>query len=400
MSLASDSAPSPEEHILLLIARAEDATDVTGVLQNAGFACVSVDSLDALVVALQEGAGVLVVDEERITERAIRLLATALSQRAPWSNLPIVVLTDGDPASIQRLDELNLFGPATSSNVTILERPVHAATLTTVVRSALRARRRQYEVRDLLAHLESTNEQLRDAQSALQQANDTLEDRVTTRTHQVRRLARALTAAEQRERTRISQILHDHLQQLIHGAKMWADLLVSEGEDAPPEASSRIPKLLEEAIETTRSLAVDLNPPVLRSEGLIPALHWLVERMQERHGLTVTLEIPDTLRVPETELRDLLFRVTRELLFNVVKHAGVDTATVRAASSPNTCEVEVLDEGQGFDPTLLDNANDTAEHFGLVSARERLDLLGGRLKVTTAPGQGTRIRAQVPLHLD
>jgi len=395
----SSSPVSPEEHVLLLLAPTEDTTDVTVVLQDAGFACVSVPSLDALIDSLQDGAGVLVVDEARITERAIRLMGTAMAQREPWSNLPIVVLTTGSPESIERLDNLNLFGPATSSNVTILEHPVHDTTLITVVHSALRARRRQYEVRDLLTHLQSTNEQLREAQTALQTANETLEERVATRTQQVRTLAIALTTAEQRERTRISQILHDHLQQLLHGAQMWASLLATEDQESPPEAPSRITELLRDAIETTRSLAVDLSPPVLRDEGLIPALEWLADRMHERHGLTVDLNVAQNLSVPEAELRDLLFRVTRELLFNVVKHAGVSTATVQVSSATDACTVEVVDEGTGFDPSRLGTHIDSENHFGLVSARERLSLVGGDLSIDTSPGKGTRVSVQVPLHL-
>lgn len=394
------SAPlSPEERILLFLAPTTDTTDVAAVLQGAGFACVSVSSLDALVNTLPDGAGVLVVDEKRITERATKLLATAMAQREPWSNLPIVVLTSGSPSSIERLDDLNLFDPATSSNVTILERPVNATTLITLTHSALRARRRQYEVRDLLSHLQSTNEQLREAQSALQRANETLEERVTTRTQQVRTLAIELTAAEQRERTRISQILHDHLQQLLHGAQMWANLLISEEDETPPEAPTRIRELLRDSIETTRSLAVDLSPPVLRSEGLVPALEWLADRMHERHELTVTLDVATELRVPETELRDLLFRVTRELLFNVVKHAEVATATVQVASTTDACTVEVVDDGTGFDPARLDTHTDSDNHLGLVSARERLALVGGDLSIDTAPGEGTRVSVEVPLHL-
>lgn len=399
LTVYMSSAPvSPSEHILLLLAPSEDTTDVAAVLREAGFACTSVPSLDALVEALQNGAGVLVVDEERITKRAIRLMATAMVHREPWSNLPIVVLTAGAPVSIERLDALNLFGPATGSNVTILERPVHPTTLTTVVHSALRARRRQYEVRDLLTHLQSTNERLRDTQAALQTANETLEERVAARTRQVRTLATALTTAEQQERRRISQILHDHLQQLLHGAKMWATLL-TENEDPPPEAPTRITELLREAIEATRSLAVDLSPPVLRDDGLVPALHWLANRMHERHGLTVDLDVESDLRVPDTELRELLFRVTRELLFNVVKHAEVDTATVRLTSTTDACSVEVIDEGTGFDPARLDTHIDAENHFGLVSARERLALVGGTLSIDSSPGQGTRGSAQVPLHL-
>ncbi|MFO8098407.1 MAG: sensor histidine kinase [Salinibacter sp.] len=388
---------SPEERILLLLAPAEAMVSVATVLGDAELACVLVPSLDALVELLQDGAGVLVVDAECITERAIRLLATALSQRAPWSNLPIVVLTDGTPASIERLDALTLFGPATSVNVTILERPLHAATLTTVVRSGLRARRRQYEVRALLNHLASTNEQLRATQAALQTANATLEERVATRTEQVRTLALALTAAEQRERTRISRILHDHLQQLLHGAKIWADLLVADGALAPPEAPTRVRDLLQDAIDTTRSLAVDLSPPVLRNEGFRPALAWLAQRMQDHYDLTVTLEPPTLPLEPDADLRDLLFRVTRELLFNVVKHAGVNAATVHVSSSADAYVVDVIDGGIGFDCERQAARSDAGNHSGLGNARTRLDLVGGTLSVDTAPGEGTRVRVQVPL---
>lgn len=383
------------ERILLLTSTAARAQTLTSPLEASDHATVAFTSLSSLIDTLQEGAGVLLVDEDAITERASRLLATAMAQREPWSNLPIIVLTDGTAPSIERLDQLGLFGPATSTNVTILERPVHEATLKTVVRSALRARRRQYEVRDLMQNLQATNQKLRESQQALQDANDSLEERVAARTKQVRDLALALTRAEQQERSRISELLHDHLQQLIHGARIWAETLATDGPDASPEAPTRILDLLDQALDTTRSLTVELSPPVLQEKGLPAALDWLAQHVADTHNLHLQLDVPQTLQVEAEDLRTLLFRSARELVFNVVKHADVDTARLRARRTAGSCVIEVVDDGRGFDPDCLEE--DADAHFGLFSVRERLSLVGGQLTIDSAPGDGTRARIEVPL---
>ncbi len=398
----SQSAPPPSqssvaERVLLFIPPAARSEDIATVLEAIEAPCASFTDLEPLVDTLEEGAGTLLVDEAAITKRAARLLASAMAQREPWSNLPILILTTGEPDAIERLDRLNLFGPATASNVTILERPVHEVTLRTVVRSALRARRRQYEVRELMYDLRSTNEQLRESQAALQAANETLEERVEARTEQVRDLALALTTAEQRERTRISEVLHDHLQQLLHGARIWAGTLFQDGAEALPEAASRMRELLNEALDTTRSLTVELSPPVLQDKGLPAALDWLAEHVAKTHDLRLTIDVAEPLHVSEEDLRTLLFRSVRELVFNVAKHAGVDTASVSAHRTDDHCVIEVEDEGTGFDPDALDDTGDPDAHFGLFSVRKRLDLVGGELTIDSAPGEGTRMRLEVPL---
>jgi signal transduction histidine kinase len=402
MPVSSDPVSSPPqssvtERVLLLTPPDAPAAEIPDVLRATEVPCEPFTTLSPLVETLQEGAGALIVDEDAITDQAARLLASAMAQREPWSNLPIIILTDGTPDAIERLDQLDLFGPASSSNVTILERPVHEVTLKTVVRSALRARRRQYEVRDLMQNLQATNERLRESQAALQAANETLEERVAARTEQVQELALALTTAEQRERARISEILHDHLQQLIHGARIWADTLTRDPNEAPAEAADRILDLLDEALDTTRSLTVELSPPVLQEEGLPEALDWLADHVAETHGLQLHTDVPADLRVAEADLRTLLFRSARELVFNVVKHAEVDTASLRAAQAEGRFVIEVEDEGTGFDPEQLDEAGDPDAHFGLFSVRKRLDLVGGRLSLDSAPGEGTQARIEVPL---
>lgn len=382
---------------MLLAATPDRADRLSALLRGVHDSVAAFTALPALTEALEAGAGTLVVEEDAITKRAVRLLSSAMARRAAWSNLPIVILTTGEPEAIERLDRLDLFGPATASNVTILKRPVHEVTLTTVVQSALRARRRQYEVRDLMDDLRSMNEELRTSQAALQSVNETLEERVRTRTEQTRRLALALTAAERRERARISELLHDHVQQLIHGARIWAETLGDQLGDDPPEALEQLSALLRDAGEAIRSLSVELSPPMLQSDGLGPALRWLASHVESLHGLQLTVDLPSPLEVPTEDLRTLLFRSVRELVFNVVKHAGVDTATVRARCDEATCVIEVQDEGAGFDPDALTEDAGPNGHFGLFSIRERLDLVGGTLTIDAAPGAGTRARIEVPL---
>lgn len=400
------SSPSPlsssieapaTDRILVLTPSASAGAAITDVLAATQVPYEFFTRLEPLVDTLEEGAGALLIEEDAITERASRLLSSAMVHREPWSNLPIIILTTGTPEAIERLDDLDLFGPATASNVTILERPVHQVTLKTVVRSALRARRRQYEVRDLMQNLKATNEQLRHSQTALQEANETLEERVEARTQQVRELALALTAAEQRERARISEVLHDHLQQLLHGARIWANTILNNPDTAPEEAPERILELLDDALETTRSLTMELSPPMLTEEGLLAALEWLASHVSETHGLTLRLEGPDELEIPEPELRTLLFRSVRELVFNVVKHADVDTARVRVHLLADGCRIEVSDEGRGFDPEQLEADQEANGHFGLLSVQRRLDLVGGTLSIDSAPGEGTTVRLEVPL---
>lgn len=406
--------PASNRERVLLLTPGVPAGTIEPVLDDAGFLFSSFASVQELYDALRDGAGAVVVTDEAVTEDAVRLLTRMLKRRPPWSNLPIIILTERQPQSLPEIGALDLFTSDTGGNLTILERPVHPVTLTTVIRSALRARRRQYQVRDLLHGLEAKNAELDESRNALQVANQTLEQRVAERTQQVRDLALAVTTAEQHERNRIASILHDHLQQIIHSAKMWAELAIDEPSTAA-EGLPRLTALLQEALDITRSLTVELNPPILRSEGFREALHWLAEHVKERHGLSVRIDVETGFCIEHTDLRTLLFQLTREALFNVVKHADVNEAEVRAriatpgrpstpgivvAPEAKTSEsgpspvviVTVTDRGKGFE---LEAA--TGEGHGLATIRERLELVGGRCEIQTSPGEGTCVTLVAPL---
>lgn len=223
---------------------------------------------------------------------------------------------------------------------------------------------------------------------------------VEEKNRQLRRLASALTLAEQRERRRVSQILHDHVQQILYGIQMRSQLIAL---DAAPDERVRdhlaaLQALVSEAIRTTRTLTVELSPPVLQSEGLAAALQWLASHMAEHYGLQVKLDILSDYQGANDDLHMLLFQLVRELLFNVVKHAGVQQASVSLAEEDENLVICVADCGRGFDPSLrsASGSSSSGSGFGLYSVRERLALFGGQLKVDAVPGQGVQATVLVP----
>jgi PAS domain S-box-containing protein len=218
------------------------------------------------------------------------------------------------------------------------------------------------------------------------------------RSNQLRTLAKELSQTEQRERRRLAQVLHDHLQQLLVGARFSLGLLRSQKDKNVQETVARVNQILEQCVKETRSLAVELCPPALYEGGLAAALRWLAQWMQEKHGLVVHVEAPESEEAVREEIRVLLFQIVRELLFNVAKHAGTNTAQVRMAA-PDDSEITIMveDNGVGFDPAAVKAAQGLASGFGLFSVRERLHLLNGRMEVHSQPGKGSRFVVSAPL---
>lgn len=238
--------------------------------------------------------------------------------------------------------------------------------------------------------------QQRQAEAALRELNQSLEERIVRRTTQVRRLASTLTLAEQRERDRIAQILHDDLQQLLYALELRLGLIPRQPEEGHA-ALAEVRVLLDRAIEMVRTLVVDLSPPVLQGEGLEVAVKWLANQMADLHGLAVTVEADSPCSLPDQEVRVLLFQLVRELLFNVVKHADVAEAHVRLVCTPRRVSITVADAGRGFDLERAWLRHQQSGGLGLFTMRERLELLGGSLEIEAAPGVGAEITIKLDL---
>ncbi|MFO7964028.1 MAG: PAS domain S-box protein [Desulfobacterales bacterium] len=236
---------------------------------------------------------------------------------------------------------------------------------------------------------------------------ETLEQKVSERTalaenraRQLRALVSELTLSEQRERQRIAEVLHDHLQQLLIAAKMNSEILSSKTGTDRTRVLENLKHLIDQSIQASRSLTSELSPPALKQGRLSDSLEWLAWWMQENQGLTVELAINPELDPEEEDISILLFQSARELLLNVVKHAGVNAARVSMfAAEDNLLCLSVIDQGAGFDPNTLWENVQTRSGFGLFTIRERLKLLGGNLDIQSAPGKGAQFTLCVPFEV-
>ncbi|MGH8211642.1 MAG: sensor histidine kinase [Rhodanobacteraceae bacterium] len=208
--------------------------------------------------------------------------------------------------------------------------------------------------------------------------------------------------AEHRERRRISQVLHDDLQQQLHSIQMKLSAARAAIGQGKFDSAVRHLEVAEnwsgEGVDTARRLTVDLAPPILKSEGLTEALEWLVSQMRKIHGLDVVLAGERDLQLRDDAKRVLIYQIVRELLFNVVKYANTSNARIELRRSEHHMEICVVDEGVGFDPRKLRyELQPGGGGFGLTSANERLALVGGSLEIESAPGFGTSMTLRVPL---
>jgi len=248
----------------------------------------------------------------------------------------------------------------------------------------------------------------RRAEQALTEANVSLERRVSERTaelesseRELRRVAAMLSMAEHAERGRISQVLHDDLQQQLHSIQMKMAAARAAIERGDREAGMRHLKSAEdwcgEGVEIARRLTVDLSPPILKSEGLAESLDWLVAQMRAMHGLDVDVTGDRELQMPDGATRVLIYQIVRELLFNIVKHAGTDRGHIELHQREGRLDVCVSDEGNGFSTATMQRPRaGRTGGFGIASAGERLAMLGGNLEVEATPGSGTRIVLHIP----
>jgi PAS domain S-box-containing protein len=218
------------------------------------------------------------------------------------------------------------------------------------------------------------------------------------RTDQLRALTLEVMQTEQRERRRLAQILHDHLQQLLVGAKMRVAMLRREGTGAQEirQMALDVDNLIGQSIEASRTLTAELSPPILHDGGLAPALKWLGRWMKDKHGLSVELFLPENVADITGDIAVLMFQSVRELLFNTVKHAGTMLARVDYIVDGNRVRVVVSDKGMGFDPSQLTVHGGQVGGFGLFSVKERLDIMGGSLEIDSAPGSGSRMTIVSP----
>jgi signal transduction histidine kinase len=239
----------------------------------------------------------------------------------------------------------------------------------------------------------------------LRELNEALERRVAERTEQVRALSASLLLAEQQERERLSESLHDDLQQLLYAnllrLRLVRERLAVTGDQAMAAVAAELEAvggLVRQTIELTRALVAELDPPIGGGggEGLADAVGALAERMRQDHGLQVDILVTGPAPALGHDAERLLLRIVRELLFNVVKHAGTHHAELRLGHEDGAVRIEIADDGNGFDPSSLAWPAVGRRSYGLHRIRERLSLVDGDLSLDARPGGGTRVAVRLP----
>lgn len=200
-----------------------------------------------------------------------------------------------------------------------------------------------------------------------------------------------LIATEERERRHLAEELHDRVSQALAVARMR--LKIANAEDmCDAEQLTAIDDLLGQAIVQTRAITSELSPPILYELGLAPAVGTMIDEMATNYRLVVHSQVDINDEGLSEKAKMALYRASRELLANVVKHSGVLEVWITLHREEDRTVLSVRDEGVGFDvePGVV------TDHFGLFSIRERLSRLGGRLLIRSAPGEGTFVTAEVP----
>jgi signal transduction histidine kinase len=205
--------------------------------------------------------------------------------------------------------------------------------------------------------------------------------------------AEALAVVE--ERNRLARDLHDSVTQALYGLTLSAEAaarqLAAGQTDVATNQLRDLRETAQSALQEMRLLIFELRPPVLEEEGLAAALQARLQAVEGRVGLATTLAVEGDGRLPP-QIESELDRITQEALNNALKHAQAQRIAVQLRQDDQTVALEIADDGVGFDPA----ANASRGGLGLRGMAERAARLGGHLAVESRPGEGTRVRVEVP----
>ena len=252
-------------------------------------------------------------------------------------------------------------------------------------------------------------------EEALRRAHDELEQRVRERTaelstantqlteqiaerrraeEELRRLSHRLVEVQESERRGIARELHDEIGQILTGLKLALEMAARSPAWTIEQKLDQSLTLVNDLMGRVRDLSLDLRPAMLDDLGLLHALLWHFERYTLQTGVRVVFKHAGIEERLDTRIETAAYRIVQEALTNVARHAGVDEVKVAISADAENLAVLVEDRGAGFVP---DAALAAGASSGLAGMRERAQLLGGTLAIESAPGEGTKVMALLPI---
>lgn len=219
---------------------------------------------------------------------------------------------------------------------------------------------------------------------------------------QLRHLSRQLLLTQEEERKRISRELHDEIVQTLVGINVHlASLTVKDTVDLKELRAKiiRTQQLVEKSVEIVHRFARELRPTVLDDLGLIPALQSFIKEFAKRKNIRISFKAFSGVELLNDTQRTVLYRVAQSALANVDKHACAKNVTVSIRKRGEAIRLEIRDDGKSFDVQRVLLAK-RHKRLGLLGSRERVEMVGGKFDISSAPGQGTTLSAEIPFGSD
>ncbi|PYJ91772.1 MAG: hypothetical protein DME20_05820 [Verrucomicrobia bacterium] len=377
------------ECVFIIAPVGQDAETMAALLDAEDFETQICRRLDEYSGRITDGAGALLLTEEALESAQGSLLLDLLKAQPPWSELPLIILTSGGES--RRAGLLNVAARAAGS-VTLLERPISTLTLLRSVQVALRSRRRQYQVRDLVTQLANLNEMLeyrvRERTAELSAANKQLKNEIRRR----KGLEGEILEISDREQQRLGQELHDGLcQHLTAVAFMARSVALRLKNHRVIDAADieKIAELVNDAATDTRNLSRALHRFDVDAASMVRALQDLVDR--EIWRVPCRLEVKPSFHIEDDTAAAHLYRIAREAVINANKHAQAREIIVQLERSPKGMVLRVTDDGVG-----VSKERELRRGLGLHIMNYRAQLMGARLEIDSPKRGGTCVSCYLP----
>ena len=415
-------AQSPEQRVLIVAPTGHDALNASQVLAAEGIANRVCGDIPELCALAQQGIGALLVTQESLTSMSRQYLTALLEHQPPWSDVPVVLLASGGEATTPGLDSLRAL--SSSSTVTVLERPMRVVTLVSAIKTALRARRRQYQVRDLLQQreaitaelqqraksLETSQQDLLAAKEKISQHAEELENTVAERTLKLRETIAQLEefsytiSHDMRGPLRAMQ---QYSQILLEECRPQLDEAATEYLDRISRAANRLDRLIQDVLTYSRvaRTAIRLTPVDLNK---------LFREILQQYP---TLQPPNA----DVKVAELLPRVIgheasltqciSNLLGNAVKFVPAGTqprVNIYPGEQNGAARIWFEDNGIGIAPenhqrifNIFERVHRDTEYegtgIGLSIVKKTLERMGGEVGVESQLGRGSRFWIRLPI---
>jgi signal transduction histidine kinase len=377
-----------QERVLILTPTGKDALLLASYLDGRPIPNKICTSLTQMTALASEGVGAMVLAEEAFTAGEISVLKSLLDAQPSWSDIPIIVLTSGGEADQSKIRMLNAFGAA--GNVSLLARPLHTANLLSVLQVALRSRRRQYEVRDLLLAQKRDQEALKKISEDLARSNAELEHFASIASHDLQEPLRKIHSFIDRLRQRLAEAGEaekDYFSKIENAAARMGQLIKSLLAYSKV-ASDQTPREEIELGEVMRDVLGDLEVRIAESGAKVHCGR-----------------LPRVIANP-FQMRQLF----QNFITNAVKYAKKDVlpeVTVDCSEEEDRILLHFRDNGIGFEPKYVDRIFKPFQRLhgqgeyqgagmGLAICDKIVNAHGGRIHTHSVPGEGTVFSVELP----